>query len=571
VTPVFTGLSLTDEWRPSDHWVINLGVRADQYKYEGDNTTGGPARAFWFNAFNSDTCFETTNVSLVDKSMLENGTFNPATPCSTFDVVNGPQYQAATLYNTPNQVFTYNIVQPRVGATYTFNQDTVVRASYGKYTEQPSAAYEQYDALNQNLPDQLAQFYSLGFNTPGHEVRPPTSYNADFSYERHFKGTDMSVKISPFIRQTHDQIENFYLNIQQGFISGLNAGNQTSEGFEFAFTKGDFERDGLTAQLGFAYTYASLKFSTLPNGTTILTPINADIANYNAYTQACAPGGADVGKSQFGQALCGSTTTGVAAAPCYNAGVAETTCAATSVANPYWNAPAQGLLDPNASYLPYSTIPGGVGSGVNAYNYPYVASLILQWKHKNLSITPSFQYVAGNRYGAPETTPGIDPAAAGCAALGTAPTGDPRYPYGAPGGSAFDATTCSSGLVIPDPYTGQFDAIGAFRQPAQLLGHLRLSYDINPRMTATVTFANLLSTCFGGQQTSFTYYYNSKVCSYGPVEGGLINPVGNQYNPGDNIQTVLKYPYMPEFGTYNDLTSSTTNPFSVYFDLKIKL
>ena len=46
---------------------------------------------------------------------------------------------------------------------YTFNPDTVVRASYGKYIEQPSAAYEQYDSQSQNLPDQLVPFYSLGF------------------------------------------------------------------------------------------------------------------------------------------------------------------------------------------------------------------------------------------------------------------------------------------------------------------------------------------------------------------------------------------------------------------------
>jgi len=410
----------------------------------------------------------------------------------------------------------------------------------------------------------------LGFNTPGHEVRPAVSYNYDFSFEHAFKGTDLAVKFTPFLRQTHDQIENFYLNIKQGFISGLNAGNQTSDGFEFALTKGDFDRDGFAAQVGFTYTYASLKFSTLPNGSTILTPINDDISNYNAYTSACAAGGSAAGKSQYGQSLCGATTTGVAAEACYLAGTPSACNVAGAVANPYWNAPAQPLLDPNASYLPYSTIPGGIGTGVNAYNYPYVATLILQWKHRKLAVTPSFQFVAGNRYGAPETTPGIDPAA-GCAALGGSTAGDPRYPYGATGGAPYDATTCGGSIVIPDSYTGQFDGIGAFREPSQLLGHLRISYDLSPRISATVTMANLISTCFGGQQTGFTYFTNSSVCSYGPVEGGYINPVGNQYNPGANIQTVLKYPYSPVFGTYNDLTSSTSNPFSVYFDVKIKI
>jgi hypothetical protein len=580
VKPFFSGAALTDEWRPSDKWLVNAGVRFDQYKYQGDDSTGTDARAFWFNAFNRDTCYDTQTLTLVDKSMLlpTGQAFSAATPCSSF----GSQYAALidsngttngySLLNIPSQIFTYNELQPRAGLTYTVSPDTVMRASYGKYIEQPSGAYEQYDALQQDLPALLAQFYTLGFRTPGHEVVPPVSYNADLSYEHHFKGTNLSIKVTPFLRQTHDQIENFYLNIKQGFISGLNAGNQTSEGVEFAFTAGSFDADGLAAQLGFAYTNAFLKFDRLPNGTTILSPINADIATYNAYTKACAPGGRYYGKSAYGQSLCGSTSNGLPAAACYSSGTPDPSCAAGDVANPYWNAPAQPLLDPGASYLPYSTIPGGIGTGVNAYNYPYVASLLLQWKHKKLSIMPSLQFVAGNRYGAPETTPGVDPATCGPLASGLSPVNDPgRYPYGAPGGTSYDASTCTNTIVIPDQYTRQFDGIGVFREPAQLLGHLRISYDISPKLTATVTMANLLSTCFGGQQTAFTYYWGRNVCSYGPVEGGYVNPVGNDYNPGDNVQTVLKYPYSPVFGTYNDLTSSTLEPFSIYFDLKVKM
>ncbi len=158
-----------------------------------------------------------------------------------------------------------------------------------------------------------------------------------------------------------------------------------------------------------------------------MSPINADIQTYNAYTSYCATHSTD--------RRCGATTNGLTAAACYTgSGTPDPSCAGGDIANPYWNAPVQGLLDPNAYYLPYSTIPGGIGTGVNAYTYPYVASLILQYKHKKLAVTPSFQFVAGNRYGAPETMPGIDPAF-GCAAIaGAVTTGDPRYPYGAAGG-----------------------------------------------------------------------------------------------------------------------------------------
>ncbi len=91
------------------------------------------------------------------------------------------------------------------------------------------------------------------------------------------------------------------------------------------------------------------------------------------------------------------------------------------------------------------------------------------------------------------------------------------------------------------------------------------------RSAASLTFANLISTCFGGQQTAFTYYWSRNVCSYSSVEDGILSPVGNDYNPGDNVQTVLKYPYEPNFGTFNDPTSSMLNPMSVYFNLKFKI
>ncbi len=555
VTPNFTGYSLTDEFRPNDKLLINAGLRLDTYQFVGADTTGTAARSFWFAAFNADTCSNNLSLALADKSTLG---LLPTQPCPA-------GYSAVHLSNVPSQIFTYNILQPRIGATYTVSPNTVLRASWGKYIEQPSAAYVQYNSLQQNLPSQLAVFYPYGFTTPGHDVRPSVSYNSDFSYEHNFPGTDMAVKITPFYRQTQDQIENFYLNIQQGFISGLNAGNQTSEGFEFAFTKGNFERNGFAAQLSFTYTNSYVTYNRLSNGSTILDPINADIATYNGFTSYCSTHQSDK--------RCGPNS--VNAAPCYAGGTPDPTCTAlggvAAVANPYWNAPVQPLLNVNGRYLPFSTIPGGVGSGVESFNYPYNATLVLNWKHDKLAVTPSFQFVAGNRYGAPEVNPGVDPST--CSALAGVPIDKGRYPYGAVGGAPYDATTCGQINAIPDPYTGQFDPLGAFRQPAQLLGHLRISYDISPKVTLTLTGANVLSTCFGGQVTRFTYYWSRNVCSYGAPQGSGIVPVvvGNVYNPGANIQTFQRYPYEPSFGTYNDLTSSLLNPFNLYITANVKL
>ena len=574
VKPYFTGFSVTDQYRPNDKLLVNFGLRLDRYDFRGDNTNTGPARTFWFNSFNNDTCFNTTTFTLVDKSTLTNASTGLPLAITEACTDAGANIVAASMQNTPSQEYIYNVWQPRVGATYTIDPDTVVRASFGRYNEQPTSAYEQYDSIQANLPATLAGFYALGFTSPGHDVRPPISYNSDLSIEHHFKGTSVSVKLTPFYRHTKDEIENFYTNTKAGVVSGLNAGNQTSEGFELALTAGDFNKNGLAGQFSFAYTNSYVQYSNLPNGQSILTPINNDIATYNAYTSACA---GKTGKTP----QCGLTnytnTTGAGAppsgtsAPCFTTnGAPDPACSAGDIANPYWNAPAQPLLDLNGKYLPFSVNPGGIGTGVNSYNYPYVASLVLNYKHDRFSITPALQFVAGNRYGAPETTPGMDPAA-GCGALATQVVNDPRYPHGVPaGGLEYDATTCNGQIVIPDPYTGQFDPIGAFRQPAQLLGHLRMSYDVTPQATLTLTLANLVSGCFGGQQTAFTYLSARDVCSYANLSN-FSTPVGNLYNPGDNVQTFLRYPYQPDFGTYNDQTSSLGMPFTMYLQLHVKV
>jgi hypothetical protein len=574
VKPVFTGYSITDEFKPNERLLLNLGLRLDHYTFVGDSTTASPARAFWFNAFNKDTCFDPISGQLQDKTNLLDASGNqlPITdPCSA---AAGAPYQTVNLQNISGQRFGYDVLQPRLGASFTVDADTVLRASYGKYNEQPSAAYQQYNALQQNLPDLLGpEFYAYGFNAPGHAVRPSVSYNADFSLEHHFKHTNLSLKLTPFYRHTQDQVENFYLNAKAGLVSGLNIGSQTSKGFEFALDAGDLNRNGFSSQLSFAYTNSYVNYSVLPNGTTIVSSVNGDIEQYNAYTSYCASHAAD--------ARCGGVNSkgvpnvlpsnGSVAAPCYGIdGSPDPGCTGRAIANPYWNAPVQSLIDSNARFIPYTIFPAGIGSGSNGFDYPYVATLILNYKHDRFAITPSLQFVAGNRYGAPETTPGIDPTTC-TSGLTTGTAKDPRYPYGSAGGVPFDATTCGLlGGAIPDPYTGRFDSVGEFREPAQLLANLRLSYSASKNVEFVATLTNLYNRCFGGQKTAFTYYNTPQVCSYSSLSASE-PPVGNAYNPRDNVQTFLKYPYQPSFGTYNDDGDSTISPFAAYFSMRVRL
>ena len=87
---------------------------------------------------------------------------------------------------------------PRVGMTYTVNPDTVLRFSAGRYAQEPQAYEIQYNSAEENLANQLIGFFPYGFTTPRHDAQPQYSNNFDFSYEHHFRGTDASMKFTPY-------------------------------------------------------------------------------------------------------------------------------------------------------------------------------------------------------------------------------------------------------------------------------------------------------------------------------------------------------------------------------------
>jgi hypothetical protein len=509
VKPRFAAVSITDQWKPTDRLNINLGLRLDQFKFIGSDTTnGGAARQFYYNAWNA-------------------------------------QFPTAQQFNVSGQTYTYNEFQPRIGATYTVNPSTVLRASYGRYAQAPNAAFEQYNFLQSSAPINLAGFVRNGIgNTPGHGdvVGPSVADNFDFSFEHQFKG-DVSVKLTPFLRKTKDQIQQFYLDQKTNFVSGVNVGAQTSQGFEFQLDKGDFSRNGIAAKLSFAYTNSYITYKRLSNGVGVIDGFNTAIAAYNGYTR------------------------GGGGAPCYLAGAADAACSAGSVANPYYNAPTQPLMDPNGKYATYDTFPGGVGGGgYSQYGAPYVLTLLTQYKHGPLSISPALQFSGGQKYGVPLSTPGVVPNT--CGAYPSTTAGDPRYAYGAPaGGAPYDAASCSTFLptgnqfVIPDPYTGRFDNVGAFTAPNSLQLHTQITYDVNKRVTLVGNFANIINRCWGGTKTGFAVNH---ACGYGPTAGagGGIIPAGNVFNPGDKVQPFLSTPYNPTFPGF---------PFNMYFEARIKI
>ena len=553
VKPKFTSGSINDQIRPTDRLVIDAGLRLDVFQFQLSDTNTSAARNFWYTAYNRDNCLDAQN-NIKDK-VLDLGYASPLTPC-------GPGLTAANFTNPVGIVTqTYPEFQPRLGFTYTVNPSTVVRASYGRYAEAPNTASQQYDALQTNAPALLYGTYGFqqyGFTSPDHRVPPSVSNNYDVSLEKSFG--DASIKVSPFYRSTQDQIQNFYLNQQTGFVSGLNVGHQTSKGVEFEFDKGNFGRNGLAAKLAFTYTNSYIRYTTLSNGSTIIDPLNNSIKQYNGYTSFCAAHPTD--------RACPSSSVGnVAAAPCYTQATSSgsgtpianaANCTPADVANPYWNAPVQGLLDVNGNYPTYDTFPAGIGSSVSGYGAPYFATLILQYKHGPLAITPNVQFSAGERFGAPETTEGVAPET--CTGTVGASKGDPRYTFGTPGGSAFDATACGTLTGgIPDPFTGRFDSIGQFAAPSTLAFGTQVQYDFTKRFSLVANLSNIVNTCFGGAKTGFTV---PGACSYTYIANGATGGVGNTYNPGAAIQPYIAGPYSPVFSNY---------PFSVSVSAKVNI
>ncbi len=536
--PTFLSGSITDQWKPSSQWLFNYGVRFDRFQYKLSDT-GGPARDFWFNAWNSSYCVLPGAGQVPFYNAANDTAAN--SPCG---MVNGVQSIPATMTNLPNDTTTYDVFQPRIGGTFTVNPDNVLRFSYGKYTQAPNTAYEQYNLLQQDLASYDANnFWPIGFTTTTHAIRPPTSNNYDFSWE-HQTG-DLSFKMTPFLRQTQDQIQNFFLNQKTGFVSGLNVGKQTSDGVEFEVTKGDFNHNGLSGLFSFTFTHSFIAYSPTSNGGSVLSTVNIAIQQYNSYTSACA----SAAPSTNPNALCGTFGN-------TNAIATE----ASGVANPYYNAPVRPLFDLNGNYVPFSTIPGAVEAASGSYETPVTATVVLNYKINRLAISPQFQYFEGGYYGDPLTGYGVDPGT--CAALAGSVVGDPRYKFGGTG-NPFDAMTCTGKIPTPDPFTGNFDNLGAFRAPNQFLAHMQISYDVSSRVALTFNLANLINTCSGGTSEPWTRFANHSVCGYTlPGYGAPLTYGSNFYNPGATFQPELQYPYQE---------NPTIQPFNAYLGVKIKL
>lgn len=560
VVPKITQGSLSDQWRPDDRWVVNAAVRFENDTY-GLANTNNPATNFWFAAAQKEFC-----VNPVTRQPI----FVPQPPQSIYfytpfvsfkcpvDKSTGTPVQTVHPNGTDGILLTNNYPSsysvayglPRVSATYTVNPDTVLRVSAGRYAQQPQNYEIQYNTAQPNLASTLLGFIPFGYSSPLHESQPQYSNNYDFSYEHHFKGTDVAMKLTPFYRYATGQLYETPDLPSLGVSPSFNAGTQRVDGVELLVTKGDFTRNGFSGTFSYTYTNSAEKWDNYLNSN--VGPVdqyNQDIQEFNALTKA---GGG---------------------APCYKAngkGKAEPSCPADSILNPYYNMSPEALLGPHDWYAPGLDFP---------YISPNTFAVVLNYRHNKFAVTPAFELLEGTTYGTPADVQGLDPRSclANQGSIGVKDVNPRTADYTACGKALTSDGTSPGYLYIPNPQTGTFDTFGQFRQPWQFNLGAQASYDFTPRITAKMIVTNLVNQCFGGSSVPWSAAYppNNSICGY--VSNTFYNG-GHFYNgtsPNDTkANGVPENPYFANsfVPTYGD-PSSGNYPLALnlYFALQVKL
>jgi hypothetical protein len=596
IVPKFTTLALEDEFRPNDKLDLNIGVRYERYQYDLVDSNN-PMFNFWFNAASHVYCYDPGTGSPVFSipSKVSPSAGGTAVTTPTLGQTGGkcysdtaglvpimaPSGQQAVHPDGTNGHALFSAVSPsslahasfspRLGGTYTLNANTVLRFSAGRYTQPTPAAFEQY--LNQYgksaASTDFTRFWILGFTNPSHDNPVQTSNNYDFSLEKRLNGTDITLKISPFYRDTSHQ--SVTVPLGPNFVSAVNLGHQFSKGVEFQIQKGDPTRDGLSGAISYTYTSAKIKYDSGPNGKNAIDTVNNYIAAFNKLTSAG-------GGSPF---YCGKSTTPLPDGT--NPGVASvaacTAIGGSAIANPYYSFSSQALLDRGALYDTYpNSPPEDPISGQTTAISPNVFAGWINWKHDKLSISPNFILLSGNKYGSPTDLEGVDPRVCDQSqgSSGAVPLADPNAnaaDYYTCGGTPF---TANAHLAVPNPFNGNnFGSVGQYTEPWQLNIGAHATYDFSSKVKGVLDISNLWNRCFGGSKTPWSDAFpaGQHICGYTTNGGnwtGTVPGSGFFYgatptsaaNGTASFSKALLYPYAPFVG---DL------PVQAYFQLQIKL
>jgi hypothetical protein len=230
----------------------------------------------------------------------------------------------------------------------------------------------------------------------------------------------------------------------------------------------------------------------------------------------------------------------------------------------------QPTMDPHGWYTPGLDIP---------YISPNTFSLVLNYRHDKLAVTPALQLNEGTTYGTPGDVIGIDPrncrSNSGNSGL---PAADPlQADYTACSYALTNGGSHTGYLFIPNPQTGTFASFGQYRQPWQFNLGLQVSYDFSARVSGRLMMTNLINSCFGGSKTAWTSAYapSSQICGYTTntfyVGGGFFNGSGPNDLASNGVapNPYFLQSYVPAYG--DALTGNYPLAFNMYFSLQFKL
>jgi hypothetical protein len=573
VKPQFYNAALSDQLRPNDKLLFDLAMRYDSFTYNIPSGFTQAQNPFYAQIVNDYVCYNYAT-SQVLTAPLAAGV--PPPPAA--ELVNGPCPAAGYVHpgstnqpfslNTPSS-FTQYYWEPRVAATYTENPDTVWRFSAGRYAEPPLSAAVDYLYRGGSGVNLWANFMNAGFLSPFHPIAGMSSAQYSLSFERHMKGTLWSLKLTPFYNATSNYEQQSFIGA--GFVTQIPVGQAQSYGSELALNYGDFSRNGWSGTLALTYTQSQVKFQNLL-GQSQVGLVNDAIQNYNSLTKA--GGGA--------QCYAGaSLATGAFGTP--------VSCNAPgAIYNMYYNNSPQPLLNPNGWY-PQGQLAlalSGVNNNPSYYNTPWVATLLANWRHNKLALTPSIQFESGAPYGSPLDVIGDDPRTCtnNQGMDGIADNSNPMAPGGAlwcdyrtivSGLAATESKFPSAGyLYIPNPQTGSFASIGQYTEPNLLIGNLQATYDISPKLRIQLTGAGIFHACWGGtaEPWSATTPAGGVICGYTPNGFYTANAYNgtSPYDTKANGHVPMSWEtesYIPKFNN----TSGGYLPFNLFITGQIRL
>ncbi len=582
VGPRFLNLAIADEFRPTDRWDFNAGLRFESYGYAlGD--LASPEQAFWFKVINETVCVDPDGLSQVPATDFTGGaarsgtvpfgypdyyTTVPGKACRN-DPLTGDKLYHPGQHAIPQVALgstgtlTDRTSSARVGFTFTASPNSVIRFAYGRYTQPSITATEQVltyeDGYQMALNLYGSAFYNIGLASITHNNPIQFSNSWDASFEQRLRGTEWSFKISPYYRYTSG--ESVLVPLAGGIPSSFNAGTGRAAGLEVAVQEGDPSRNGWSGQLAYTYTLAQVKYALI-NGSNVVA---TEISNLKDFYGLTKNGGG---------------------APCYDQAVPVKVCAAdrNAVVNPYYNLlPNDETFADVASAFPitgwypvYADLPSyGLQTGDTATALsPNIIAGFLSYKHNKLQATLTANLWQGTQYGSPTDIAGLDPRSCfwNQSAAGVVP-----------GSQRADYQTCGGRIAIPNPFTGEFSAIGAYRQPWQLNLGAQVGYALTARITLTVALANVFNTCFGGSAEPWTAAYppNSIDCAYAANSrylawspGEAWNTAGAGYFYGNNPHAAINgtagYPKIFD-QAYIPGAAQVAAPFQAFIQAQVKL